>query len=126
MSPQTQGKKILFVEDDLSYRTLILSILRKAGFRCIFCVNGDEALKKLEQEKFDLLITDYLIPGPDGIEVVRRMRSNNINIPALIITNYPSEELNEDSKTLEGAIVMSKSLLNASTIKEIVQDILSA
>jgi CheY-like chemotaxis protein len=127
MSPQTQRKekRILLIEDDLTYRTLTLSVLRKSGFHCTFCVDGDHALKKLEQEKFDLLIVDYLIPGPNGIEIVRWARKHGINIPALVITNYPSEELSENSKTLEHTKVLAKTSFSVSSMAKIVQEMLS-
>ena len=126
MSPHTHRmeKRILLVEDELTYRTIILSILRKSGFHCTFCVDGDHALKKLAQEKFDLLIVDYLIPGPNGIEIVRWVRKHGIDIPALVITNYPSDELSENSKTLEHTKFLSKTSFNVSSMPKIVQEML--
>jgi CheY-like chemotaxis protein len=126
MSPHThrKEKRILLVEDELTYRTSILAVLRKSGFHCTFCVDGDHALKKLEQEKFDLLIVDYLIPGPNGIEIVRWARKHGINIPALVITNYPSDDLSENSKTLEHTKFLAKTLFSVSSMSKIVQEML--
>jgi two-component system response regulator HydG len=128
MSPHThrKEKRILLVEDDLTYRTLILSVLRKSDFHCTFCVDGDHALKKLEQEKFDLLIVDYLVPGPNGIEIVRWVRNHGINIPALVITNYPSDELSENSKTLKHTKFLAKTSFSISSMPKIVQEMLSS
>jgi CheY-like chemotaxis protein len=83
-------------------------------------------LKKLEQEKFDLLIVDYLVPGPNGIEIVRWVRKHGMNIPALVITNYPSDELSENSKTLGHTKFLAKTSFSISSMPKIIQEMLSS
>jgi CheY-like chemotaxis protein len=90
---QQKEKRILIIEDDHVYRTVLMSTLRKAGYNCTFCIDGDQAIKKLKQEKFDFLICDYLLPGTNGISIIRLAREQGIETPALLITNYPSELL---------------------------------
>ena len=65
---QKKEKRILLVEDDHVYRTLVLSSLRNLGYNCSFCVDGNQATKTLSREKYDLLICDYLLPGINGVE----------------------------------------------------------
>jgi two-component system, OmpR family, response regulator TrcR len=127
MSPHTKRKekRILLIEDEPTYRTSILSVLRKADFHCSFCIDGDHAQKKLEQEKFDLMIVDFLIPGPNGIEVVDWARKHKISIPALIITNYPSDELTASCKPLGHTKVVAKQSINMAGMLEIVQEMLT-
>lgn len=127
MSPHTKRKekRVLLVEDEPSYRTSIMSVLRRAGIQCSFSVDGDHALKKLAQEKFDLLIIDYLIPGPNGIEVIKWARKHGIDIPALITTNYPSDELSEHAKLLGNTKVLSKPSYNMASIQKLVEDLLA-
>jgi DNA-binding response OmpR family regulator len=119
-----QQYKILVVEDDPTYRTLVLSTLRKAGMHCSFCVDGDHALEKLSQETFDAMVVDYLLPGPNAIEIVRWARQKDIRIPALIITNYPSDELNISNQDLGDTRILPKLAFHPSSMPKIVLDLL--
>ena len=115
---------ILLVEDDAAYRTIVLSMLRRAGFTSSFAVNGDHAIKKLEQEKFDMIIIDYLLPGPNGLEVVRWARKHEINIPAIIITNYPSDELNLTDDLIGNTNILPKMAFTPTDILSIIQQMM--
>lgn len=128
MSPHThkKEKRILFVEDEPAYRTPVISILRRAGFHCTFCIDGDHALKKLSQEKFDFLIVDYLLPGPNGVEVVKWVRKHGRNVPALIITNYLSDELINTVKSLGHARVVAKQSSTIEEMPKVVQEMLTS
>ena len=118
---QQNEKRVLLVEDEANYRTVVLTVLRRAGLNCTFCVDGDHAIKKLAQEKYDLIIVDYLLPGPNGIEIIQWARKKGIDTPALIITNYPSDDLNEINKSLGRTKILEKSMFTASRIPDIVQ-----
>ena len=122
---QQKEKRILIIEDDHVYRTVLLSTLRKMGFQCSFCVDGDQALKTLSKEKFDLLICDYLLPGTNGVEVIRLVRKHGIDTPALLITNYPSELLHVSNKALGRTKILSKPSFNPNNILKIVQGMLN-
>ena len=122
---QQKEKRILLVEDDHVYRTVLLSTLRRIGFQCTFCIDGDHAIKKLLEEKFDLLISDYLLPGPNGIEIIRLARTHGIDIPALLITNYPAEVLHVSNKGLGRTKIIAKISFNPDNMLNIVQGMLN-
>jgi len=125
-TPQQPQKKILLIEDDPAYRTVVLTTLRKAGVNCTICVDGDHAMKQLAKEKFDLLIVDYLLPGPNAVEIVRWTRAQGINTPALIITNYPSEDLHQHTPTLGATKILAKTSFSPSNMPSIIQEMLNA
>ena len=118
---QQKEKRILLIEDDHVYRTLLLSTLRTMGFKCSFCVDGDQAIKTLTREKFDLLICDYLLPGTNGVEIIRLARNQGIDTPALLITNYPTEVMHISNKALGRTKIISKTSFNPENILKIVQ-----
>ncbi|MGD1045471.1 MAG: response regulator [Bacteroidota bacterium] len=122
---QQKEKRLLLVEDDHVYRTILMSTLRKMGFHCTFCIDGDHAVKTLSKEKFDLLICDYLLPGTNGVEVIRVARKQGIDIPALLITNYPSEVLHVSNKGLGRTKILSKASFNPGNMLKIVQGMLN-
>jgi CheY-like chemotaxis protein len=97
MTPEGKTiQRILIVEDELSYRTLLQRIFAKAGYHCTGCVDGEYAIEKLKKEHFDLLILDYILPGYNGLEIVRWLRERNDFTPAIIITAYPTNALIEE------------------------------
>ena len=118
-------KKIIIIEDDHVYRSMLMSILRKAGFLCSFCIDGDHAVKKIKQERFDLIICDYLLPGTNGIEVIRSVRDEGILTPALLITNYPSELLHVSNKALGRTKIMDKVSFPPDDMPRIVQGMIN-
>ncbi|MDH4164214.1 MAG: response regulator, partial [Nitrospirota bacterium] len=81
-------KKILLTDDSTIMRMVIsLHLKRFTGAQITEAVNGREALAKLTQEPFDLLITDINMPEMNGIELVRHLRTGlNNPIPIIIIT----------------------------------------
>lgn len=69
-------KHILLVEDDEALRTLLTRVLRRAGYEVSEAHNGNEAERILLQESIDLVVSDMLMPGKDGIELLMDVRKN--------------------------------------------------
>ena len=92
-----QGKKkktILLAEDTLTTAMLEKNILESVGYAVVIARDGKEALEKASQEKFDLVISDVLMPRMDGFELVTRLRKekNYKEIPIIIVTTRESDE----------------------------------
>ena len=123
MNPNNQQKEksVLIVEDDAAYRNLVISTLRNAGIHCAFCVTGDQAMKRLTQERFDLLIMDYLLPGPSAVDVLQWARLKGINTPTLIVTNFPSDELRSKIKDLGHTHLMTKAVFDTESIPKVIE-----
>ena len=86
--PQSTTKRLLIVEDDRTFAKIISSFLQKNDFEVEVCVKGQEAFKKLEEKRFDLVITDFRLPDTTGIEVLRHLKESNIQIPVILMTGY--------------------------------------
>lgn len=85
-------EKILVVEDELTNAILLKRILSKAGYNIVVAHNGLDALKHLDREKFDAVLTDWMMPQIDGIELIRRLREKVKPLPLIImITALVSE-----------------------------------
>lgn len=80
------GSKVLIVDDEENILTLLKYNLEKDGMETCVVEDGVEALEKLKEEKFDLIILDIMLPGLDGIEVCRRLRKEDCHIPILMLT----------------------------------------
>ena len=80
--------KILVVDDDETNVGLIKQILEKINYKVIEAFNGEEALRKIEEDSPDLLILDVMMPKMNGLEVCRRIKSNEKTrlIPVVMLT----------------------------------------
>ena len=80
--------KVLVVEDDALNTELVLEILNEMGFTAHRAVDGEEAIKKSEKEFYDLIIKDIMLPGIDGIETTRVIKSmpDYKDVPIIALT----------------------------------------
>jgi CheY-like chemotaxis protein len=85
----------LLVVDDLAiHRTLVRGLLaHDPSYRVIFASNGNEALDKVSTEPVDLIITDLVMPGMNGLELLRALRRTHPSIPVVVMTASGSEEI---------------------------------
>lgn len=77
---------ILVVEDDIKLRSLFCTVLNRSGYLAVPAADGKEALGLLDTEYIDLIISDVMMPGMDGYELIRTLRGNGYTLPILIIT----------------------------------------
>ncbi len=81
-------RKILLVDDDRDFRWAIEKILHAVGHKVVHAGNGLEALDFLETDVPDLVVLDYRMPGPDGLQVAAEMKKRIPSVPIIMITAY--------------------------------------
>lgn len=84
-------KKILIVDDEVDIANSIQYVLNQEGFGTLLAHDGIKAIQVAESEKPDLIILDLMMPGLDGYEVCRRVRSQDRKTPILMLTARTSE-----------------------------------
>jgi DNA-binding response OmpR family regulator len=77
--------RILLVDDEQSVQTLLTYPLRRDGYDVVAAHDGQEALRRFTEQRFDLVVLDLMLPKLDGIEVCRRMRSRS-QVPIIMLT----------------------------------------
>lgn len=83
------GKKILIADDDPVNQYVLNQMLKKFGIASDFVVNGVEAIEKLKQGQYDLILMDIQMPEMNGWEAARKIRSDlHSNIPIIAITAF--------------------------------------
>jgi CheY-like chemotaxis protein len=85
------GLRLLIVEDDVDARDLLAHLLEQAGASIVTAGSAADALGMLDALRLDLLISDIGMPGQDGYEFIREVRSRggvNASVPALAVTAY--------------------------------------
>lgn len=88
-----KGAKILIVDDDSKNLKLMQGILASKGYEIFIANNGTEALDRLKRQNIDVILLDILMPGIDGYEVTRRIKSHpdTQDIPIILVTALDSQ-----------------------------------
>jgi putative two-component system response regulator len=88
MQERTQGPRVLVVEDDAANQELLRLILERAGYAAIAASDGKGALEAVSAQHPDLVLLDVGLPGIDGLEVCRRLRSEpaTLTLPIIMLT----------------------------------------
>jgi len=100
--------RILLAEDDDSMRGFLKRALERAGHDVIDFENGADALERLQEEPFTLLLTDIVMPRMDGIELARRAAEIDPELKIMFITGFAAVTLNNDASAPKDARVLSK------------------
>ncbi|KMY68941.1 hypothetical protein AAU61_05080 [Desulfocarbo indianensis] len=84
------SKRILLVDDDPLFRRLYSFILKDFGFKVTECKNGLDALNAYlsEPDKFNLILSDFMMPYLTGVQLAKKVRQIDKNIPIVLLTGY--------------------------------------
>lgn len=111
-------KKILILEDEKPLAHALELKLTHEGFDVVTTDNGEMGVSLLEKEKFDLVLSDLIIPGIDGFGVLETIRTKKLNVPVIVMTNLNQEEDRKRANDLGAVEFFVKS---NSTLSEIVE-----
>lgn len=78
--------RILMIEDDAALRTAVAAHLAAEGWTVTQCADGEEGAWYLEENAWDVVLLDRMLPGPDGLAVLRRARAAGCTAPVLLLT----------------------------------------
>lgn len=101
-------RRIILAEDDESMRGFLERALTRAGYDVVSFNNGVEALERLKEEPFTLLLTDIVMPRMDGIELARRASELDPDLKIMFITGFAAVTLSTSSEAPNDARVLSK------------------
>ena len=98
------AKKILLIEDEAGQVEMLQMRLETSGYEFVSAMDGEEGLKKVHEEKPDLILLDIVIPRIDGFEVCKRLKgsADTKNIPVIIMTAAGLKDM-EDKCLATGA-----------------------
>lgn len=78
--------KILVVEDEPDLNHIIVKHLKAEGYIVDSCFNGNDAVYYITEESYDAILLDAMLPGKDGFEVLKDIRSQKIETPVMFLT----------------------------------------
>ena len=94
-------KKVLLVEDETVVRESVRDWLVEDGYDVECVETGEEALERIKQEEFGVIVLDLRLPGIDGLQVFEHAKEITPETKGIIITAYPSDETREKAKKLK-------------------------
>jgi len=110
---------LLVVEDDPEMRDLLRKVLEKEGYTVSVAPGTREAIASLSEARFDLVVTDLVMPGNGGLEILRVIREGNPAFPVIIITAFGDWGSYSQALELGAAAFISKPLRMAELITAI-------
>jgi DNA-binding NtrC family response regulator len=115
---------ILLVDDDPQMRVALRETIRRIGYETVACENGEEALRRLRQSSFSMVVTDMNMPVMDGLRFLRQAKSIVPQLPVLVITGFGTVE-NAVETMKEGAIDYLMKPFSFEALKKAIEGILS-
>lgn len=104
--------KVLIVEDESDIRVLYAEMLQGAGYDVDQAPNGDIGIEKIRSTAFDIILLDIMLPGRDGLRILRELRDTKApnEAPIIILTNLNSEHIIHEAFNLgaDGYLIKSE------------------
>lgn len=89
------NNKILVVDNELEILNVLQDVLSILGYSSVVVTSGKDALEIFEKGKFSLVITDMVMPDINGLDLLKKIKELDSNIPVVIITGFGSEVIEE-------------------------------
>jgi DNA-binding NtrC family response regulator len=126
MAPEMEqmGATILVVDDDEGVRENLAELFEVFGYSCVTAGNAPEAMQKLTAKEVDLLLTDYRMPGPNGVELIEAARKVKPRLKAILMTSF-GDSFTEIESVRRGAIGYVSKPFEADEITNLVGRILA-
>jgi len=93
-----QKKSILIVEDNDIHRKILCDALISQGYLVESAIDGFSALEKLESTSYDFLITDNIMPGMEGLELIDEISRKRITVKSFLISGGLTKEIANEAK----------------------------
>lgn len=120
------GPRVLVVDDSITVREAQRSILTRNGYEVDVAVDGSEGWERLQRGRYDLLITDVDMPGMNGIELVRTLRSHLAyrELPVAIVSYRDDDQQRQEGLDAGGDVYLSKHVINDDQFIETIRSLL--
>jgi DNA-binding NtrC family response regulator len=84
--------KLLYVDDEMDVLLMVQRVLERVGHQVETATSADDALTRVRQVPFDLILSDYRMPGISGLEFLERLQSGGFDIPLIMVTGHATIE----------------------------------
>jgi len=119
------GWRVLVAEDDLLFADAVDAFLQQAGFRVVVAADGEAALQKATDSRFDALLTDLRMPRMDGAALIRRLRADRPDMPIIVMSgNAPEDWEDRLQRDGEGPLILLNKPTKLQDVVRTLEDLL--
>lgn len=114
-------KTILVVDDERSMRESLQILLSRKGYKVVTAENGREGIRELEKSKPDVVLTDISMPDMEGIEFLKAIRSNDKDLPVIVMSGHAMGTKFLKAAAFLGATATLKKPFSAAALYEAIE-----
>ncbi len=103
--------QILVIDDDKDVRQILKEMLIIKGYSVTDASDGEEALKLIEKDRFDLILTDLIMPKVSGWDIVRQAKKKDQNIPVIVISGWVDRLSDGDPIEKQADLILAKPVI---------------
>jgi len=115
--------RVLIIEDCYEIRMMMRSFLIRKGHKIMDAKDGEKAFEHINTERPDVIVTDMKMPGKDGLDTIRELRKNGMDIPIIVATGYDEPFSEKEAQELGISRILTKPVSDTKLI-EAVEDAL--
>ena len=119
-----RARRILVGDDDVSVLSFLQKALAHDGFESLVCQDGAQVLQRAEPGAFALLLLDYRIGKPDGVEVVKTLRERGMSTPIILMSSHFPEDVERQCSGMPGVTLLEKPF-SLKELRGVIQDALT-
>jgi CheY-like chemotaxis protein len=123
MTPQSQDSRILLVDDNTVVRDMLVDLVASLGYRADGAASGEEALELFDRGQYGVVLTDLVMPGMSGWDVLAAVRQRDAHIPIIIVTGSP---VVGDPRALQPGVAVLKKPVDVTALDAMIKRMLSA
>jgi len=118
MIGENQATRVLLVDDNAIVRDMLVDLVTSFGCQPEAAASGPEALALFERQAYDIVLTDLLMPGMSGWEVLEAVHERNPNMPVVIITGSP---VTDDPRAAKRNVAVLKKPVDVTALENLVK-----
>ena len=116
-SVNSHWRKVLIVDDERRVRGLLKDIVEGQGCEAVSVESGERALEELEKRDFDLIFLDLVLPGLDGVDVLKAIKARGNNVVVAVVTGYGDDPVALEAMSLGPLVLVRKPFDTADIIR---------
>lgn len=123
MTPLAGDPRILLVDDNAVVRDMLVDLVGALGYQADAASTGEEALKLFERGGYGMVLTDLVMPGMSGWDVLAALRQRDAHVPVVIVTGSP---VAGDPRTLQPGVAVLKKPVDVTALDAMIKRMLHA
>jgi DNA-binding response OmpR family regulator len=118
MADEKKVIRVLMVDDNKEHVNLCAEYLPKDGFALDPAYNAMEALVKIKENKYDIIVLDYALPDMNGIDLMKKIKPLNLNVPMIFVSAYDDPDLSFEAMRAGACDYVVKTFQYYESLKE--------